>query len=637
MGNLHLLIHPLTSQSLSSRPSADIAQAFDHATMSALEDGKEYDIIFAGGGTAACVAAGRLAKADPNLSILLIEGGKNNLNDPTVTNPAIFLAHLAPDSQTAIFYKGNKEKALNDREAIVPSGGILGGGSSINFMMYTRAQACDFDSWNTEGWDAASLIPLAKRLEKYHPSDPSVDKDLHGYDGPINITHGDYAPKGLQDFKTTGGFSRWARYVCPEGKRQDAAHRYVHPLMASGNYPNLHILVESKVRRVIFDGNKATGIEYEPAVSSQPSIGLSKKVVSNVKARKLVVVSSGALGSPSVLERSGIGGAELLKSLDIPVVSDLPGVGEDYQDHHLLLYPYKSNLKPDETLDGLLSGRLDFATAIQEKNPLLGWNGIDVCSKVRPTEDEVAELGSEFKDLWDRDFKNKPERPLMLMGVVSSFLGDHKILNEDKDGVSQYVTMGTYSAYPYSRGNIHIVSQDAQTPASFNTGFLSHPADLKKRVWAYKKQREIYRRTNAYAGELAIGHPQFRAGSKAALSEGPLAPHGFSSIEERRKLKPIEYDAEDDAAIEDWVRSNLNTTWHSLGTCRMAPKEKGGVVDKDLNVYGTTHLKVADMSIVPENVGANTNNTALVVGEKAADIIASELGLKIEQGVSARL
>jgi len=407
--------------------------------------------------------------------------------------------------------------------------------------------------------------------------------------------------------------------------------------MASGNYPNLHILVESKVRRVIFDGNKATGIEYEPAVSSQPSIGLSKKVVSNVKARKLVVVSSGALGSPSVLERSGIGGAELLKSLDIPVVSDLPGVGEDYQDHHLLLYPYKSNLKPDETLDGLLSGRLDFATAIQEKNPLLGWNGIDVCSKVRPTEDEVAELGSEFKDLWDRDFKNKPERPLMLMGVVSSFLGDHKILNEDKDGVSQYVTMGTYSAYPYSRGNIHIVSQDAQTPASFNTGFLSHPADLKKQVWAYKKQREIYRRTNAYAGELAIGHPQFRAGSKAALSEGPLAPHGFSSIEERRKLKPIEYDAEDDAAIEDWVRSNLNTTWHSLGTCRMAPKEKGGVVDKDLNVYGTTHLKVADMSIVPENVGANTNNTALVVGEKAADIIASELGLKIEQGVSARL
>lgn len=108
--------------------------------MTTHKEGTEYDIIFAGGGTAACVAAGRLAKADPNLSILLVEGGKNNLNDPTVINPAIFLSHLAPGSQTALFYQSNKEKALNDREAIVPSGGILGGGSSINFMMYTRGK-----------------------------------------------------------------------------------------------------------------------------------------------------------------------------------------------------------------------------------------------------------------------------------------------------------------------------------------------------------------------------------------------------------------------------------------------------------------------------------------------------------------
>ena len=108
--------------------------------MSTYVDGKEYDIVFAGGGTAACVAAGRIAVADPSLSILIIEGGKNNLNDPSITNPALYLTHLAPNSQTAIFYKGNKEKGLNDREPIVPSGGVLGGGSSINFMMYTRGR-----------------------------------------------------------------------------------------------------------------------------------------------------------------------------------------------------------------------------------------------------------------------------------------------------------------------------------------------------------------------------------------------------------------------------------------------------------------------------------------------------------------
>lgn len=116
------------------------------------------------GGTAACVAAGRLARADPSLSILLVEGGKNNYNDPTVTNPAMYLVHLAPGSKTALFYEANAEEALNGRKAIVPCGGMLGGGSSINFMMYTRAQAVDFDDWETKGWHSDDLLPLMKRV-----------------------------------------------------------------------------------------------------------------------------------------------------------------------------------------------------------------------------------------------------------------------------------------------------------------------------------------------------------------------------------------------------------------------------------------------------------------------------------------
>lgn len=613
--------------------------------MTTHQEGREYDIIFAGGGTVACLAAGRLAKADPNLSILLVEGGKDNHNDPTVVNPAMYLAHLAPDSQTALFYKANKEKALNDREAIVPCGGILGGGSSINFMMYTRAQGVDFDAWKMEGWDAKSLLPYAKKLETYHLDDASVDKNMHGYDGPIHVSNGTHLPKDeqddimagaaavgykeivdLQDFKANNAFSRWLKYIGPDGKRQDTAHRYLHPLLESKQYPNLHLLVQSKVVRVLFEGKKAVGIEYEPTKAFQPTIELSKPVVSTVKAKKLVVVSAGALGTPSILERSGVGSAKILEKLDIPVVSDLPGVGEDYQDHHLVLYPYKAKVKTNATLDELLSGKRDFGQAIADKDPMLGWNGIDICSKVRPTEEEVDQLGADFRKLWDKDFANAPERPIMLMGVVSAFLGDHKILAEDTD---TFVTMGTYTAYPYSRGNIHIVSKDAQTPASFNTGFLTHPADLKKQLWAYKKQREIIRRTNAYAGEVAIGHPQFKEGSKAALTPMAAKKDGFKTAEERKDLAPIEYDAEDDAVIEDFIRSNVNTTWHSCGTCKIAPREEGGVVDKDLNVYGTEGLKVADLSIVRENVGSNTNNTALIVGEKTADIIGKELGLTV--------
>lgn len=188
--------------------------------------------------------------------------------------------------------------------------------------------------------------------------------------------------------------------------------------------------------------------------------------------------------------------------------------------------------------------------------------------------------------------------------------------------VGQYVTVGTYTAYPYSRGHMHITGPEVSDTLDFDVGFFSdeNDIDLKKQMWAYKKQREIMRRTKMYRGELAVGHPKFAAGSKAACIEidSPLS---------EADVKDIEYSAEDDAAIEQWLRENIGTTWHSLGTAKMAPREQMGVVKPNLDVYGVENLKVVDLSIPPENVGANTNNTALVIGEKAADIIMRELGL----------
>jgi alcohol oxidase len=241
---------------------------------------------------------------------------------------------------------------------------------------------------------------------------------------------------------------------------------------------------------------------------------------------------------------------------------------------------------------------------------------LDICAKLRPSDAEVKALGSDFQKDWERDFANAPQRPLMLCGVVNAFLADPSLVEP-----GQYITMGTYTAYPYSRGSIHIT--DKENPVDgydFDTGFLNHPSDLKKQLWAYKMSREIARRLPYYKGELELGHPKFAPGSKAAL---------FSGEKTEGEIKDIEYSKEDDDAIEEWIRGNLNTTWHSLGTCAMRGKEKGGVVDKNLNVYGTRGLKVADLSMVPENVGANTNNTALVVGEKAAVIIGRELGITV--------
>jgi alcohol oxidase len=306
--------------------------------------------------------------------------------------------------------------------------------------------------------------------------------------------------------------------------------------------------------------------------------------------------------------------------------------------------PYKTSLGEGETLDGILSGRKDFVKALGEKDPILGWNGIgkfptllpspplhilllllfpklttpilDVCAKLRPTPNEVSSFDPTFKSDWDRDFAPHPSKPLILCGIVNAFLADPSLVDP-----GQYITMGNYTAYPYSRGSIHITdASDVLNGYEFDTGFLSHPSDVKKQLWAYKMSRDIARRLPYYKGELALGHPQFAEGSSARLVD---------ARGEDGELKELVYSAEDDAVIENWIRENVNTTWHSLGTCAMKEREKGGVVDRYLNVYGTTGLKVADLSMVPENVGANTNNTALAVGEAAAMIIGRELGLTV--------
>jgi alcohol oxidase len=168
---------------------------------------------------------------------------------------------------------------------------------------------------------------------------------------------------------------------------------------------------------------------------------------------------------------------------------------------------------------------------------------------------------------------------------------------------------------------MHITGPSLDDPLDFDVGFFSddNDIDLKKQLWAYKKHREIMRRMQTFRGELAAGHPRFPEGSKAGCVEldAPLPS----------PIQNLTYTAEDDVAIEQWLRENVNTTWHSLGTCKMAPKEENGVVDASLGVHGLEGLKIADMSIPPENVGANTNNTALLIGEKAADIFIKELGL----------
>lgn len=186
----------------------------------------------------------------------------------------------------------------------------------------------------------------------------------------------------------------------------------------------------------------------------------------------------------------------------------------------------------------------------------------------------------------------------------------------------QYFSISVFTAYPYSRGQIHITGPNLDDPVNFDFGLLSDSegADVLAGRWGYKKQREIARRMKTYRGEVAASHPAFAVESEARLKE-----HDQDTVGDRPEIR---YSAEDDAAIDQFLREHVATTWHSISTCKMAPLADKGVVDENLAVYGVEGLKIADMSIPPVNVAAHINATALAVAEKAADIFIKELGLK---------
>lgn len=328
--------------------------------------------------------------------MLLIEGGENNHDLENVQHPALFREHMFPGSRTAVSYKGHKSAELGDRHPVVQTGGVLGGGSSVNIMLYTRGQRSDYDAWNMPGWSTNDLVPYFQKLETYHG--PGV-KEIHGYKGPVQITRGSFqvpkteddfvraaekvgipAKADMQDFDSGNGTEKWHGTIDASGRRQDAAYCYIHPLLADGQHPNFHVLCQKKVVRVLFDDDKrASGVEFIPNPEYVPvqSLGPTPSGPKIVRARKQVVISSGALGTPPILERSGIGGKAVLEKAGINPIVDLPGVGSNYQDHNLVWWMYRTTLDAIDTQDAFVSGRYLRNEALKKGDPILGWNGCD--------------------------------------------------------------------------------------------------------------------------------------------------------------------------------------------------------------------------------------------------------------------
>ncbi|THH13767.1 hypothetical protein EW146_g6490 [Bondarzewia mesenterica] len=681
----------------------------------------EYDIIIAGGaflqsvrvfpydsdarmrslgGTAGCVIAGRLASASPDLRILVLEAGPPTKDVLTHIQPARYLSHLAPTSTTVQFHVGNKSEALAGRQLVVMSGQCLGGGSSVNFQMYTRGSASDYDAWDqifqNPGWGFTDLISLFKKTETYQvrPGAPN-----HGYSGPLKVSYGGtYTNVGEQflevvgqvdkertigdgldanDFNSVNVYNvsmplccrlvaaklltedfaccirqRWAKWIDEKtGKRSDVPHHFIYDQEGTNN---LHVVTGICVKRVIFQlrtslfpGDRATGVEFQWNTRIVPSADIDMHTVS---AKRMVVVSAGAFGSPAILERSGIRAPFILNKFGIPRVADLEGVGESYQDHNVVFTPYIAASDAD-SLDAIIRNETDEVSLtsgqwFKDGNGLMASNGIDAGMKMRPSADELREWGPEFKRRWDIEFADKP---VILIGLGSMLLGNAALMEPRK-----YYSVAYFNLYPAARGHVHVTSaEDVAACLDFKDGYLEECvffdafrlstthfrtlvvalvsdsiADVKPLVWGYKFTCEIARRMPAFRGKCAPLHSKFPKGSNAALVEDGM-PFPLDTPK-------VVYSSEDDEAIEKYIRGinelkqSLATCWHSLGTCAMKPRGEGGVVDPKLSVYGTKGLKVADMSICPGNVGGNTYSTALVIGENAVIIVSEDLRTKSE-------
>ncbi|KAL6360087.1 hypothetical protein LRP88_05787 [Fusarium phalaenopsidis] len=617
----------------------------------------EFDIIVCGGGSCGCVVAGRLANLDHNLKVLLIEAGESNLNNPWVFRPGIYPRNMKLDSKTASFYESRPSKWLAGRKAVVPCAHILGGGSSINFMMYTRASASDYDDFQAEGWTTEELLPLMRKHETYQRA--SQNREIHGTEGPIKVSFGNYTypikddflraaesqgiptVDDLQDLTTGHGAEHWLKWINRDtGRRSDSAHAYVHATRAV--HSNLYLACNTKVDKVIIENGRAVGVQTVPTKPLHPG----QLQTRTFRARKQIVVSGGTLSSPLILQRSGIGDPKKLRAAGVKPIVDLPGVGLNFQDHYLTFSVYRA--KPEtESFDDFVRGDPEVQKKVFDEWHLKGTgplatNGIEAGVKIRPTQEELRDFERwptpHFTDGWKSYFQNKPDKPVMHYSVIAGWFGDHMLMPPGK-----FFTMFHFLEYPFSRGFTHIKSADPYETPDFDAGFMNDERDMAPMVWGYIKSRETARRMDAYAGENST--PSSATTAPPVLttltllppsntpSPATLPPPGAQILNSNKAhiREELKYSKEDIEAVEEWVKRHVESTWHCLGTCSMAPKEgnsivKHGVLDERLNVHGVKGLKVADLSICPDNVGCNTYSTALLIGEKAAMLVAEDLG-----------
>ncbi len=523
---------------------------------------QEYDYIIAGGGSAGCVLAARLSE-DSGSRVLLIESGQRD-TDKYIHIPATFFKVLEK-GRDALFYASEPEHGLNGRPSIVPQGHVIGGGSSVNAMVYIRGSRSDYDTWSQMGcrnWDYDKVLPVFRALE----NNQRLAGDYHGADGELTVSDRAFGhplswafiraaqEAGLPFNDDFNGSKQegvgFYQTTTSRGRRHSSAAAFLRK--AEGR-ANLTIRTATRVHRVVFDGKRASGVQFEDGTI--------------VKAAREVILTAGALATPKILQLSGIGPAAHLQSHGVEVVADLPGVGANFQDH--LEATVQCEVKDPISMFGEDKG-------IRAARHMLQY----MLTKTGLLTSTVVESGG-FADTAGTG------EPDIQFHVLPAFNGFAERPTEAGHGIS----IGPCVLRPQSRGTIRLRSANPADSALFVSNSLAEAADVETLV------RGV---------QLAI-----------RISEAPT----LARLVKRRVLpKPgLENDAD---ALRDYVRSIAKTVFHPSGTAKMAPAtDPMGVVSEDLKVRGVEGLRVADASIMPRLVSGNTNAPTMMIAERASRFI----------------
>nr|WP_319536637.1 choline dehydrogenase [uncultured Vibrio sp.] len=527
---------------------------------------ESYDYIIVGGGSAGCVLASRLSE-DPNVTVCLLEaGGKDN--SAFIHTPVGTVA-MMPTKLYNWGFETVPQLGLNGRKGYQPRGKALGGSSSINAMMYSRGHRYDYDLWaslGNTGWSYDECLPYFKKAE----NNEVHHNEYHGQGGPLNVANlrspsqlverylsaceSIGVPRsadinGAQQFGAT-----YTQVTQRDGERCSAAKAYLTPHLSR---PNLTVLTKATTHKVLFEGKRAIGVEY----------GLKGKRF-QIKCNREVILSAGAFGSPQILLLSGIGAKAELNKHGIEQIHELPGVGENLQDHIDLVHSYKCRDKKE-------SFGVSLRMVSEMTKALPQW-----------VKQRSGKMSSNFAEgigfLRSDDSLDVPDLEFVFVVAV---VDDHARKLHISHGYSSHVTL----LRPKSTGTVKLQSADPYDAPLIDPAFFSHPDDMEVMISAWKKQHQ--------------------------MMESP-------AFDEVRGENFYPVDANDDCAIEQDIRNRADTQYHPVGTCKMGiADDPQAVVDKDLVVHGLEGLRVVDASIMPTLIGGNTNAPTIMIAEKISDQI----------------